>query len=112
VPQLLAESDVFVLSSRSEGFPVSILEAMAAGLPVVASDVGGVSEAVVDDETGLLVPPGDAAALAAALERLARDPDLAARLGDAGFRRLRERFSWDAILKRWEQVYAAALHRR
>jgi glycosyltransferase involved in cell wall biosynthesis len=64
VPDVLASADVFVLSSRSEGFPVSILEAMAAGLPVVATEVGGVSESVVDGETGLLVPPGDSGALA------------------------------------------------
>ena len=64
VPELLAAADIFVLASRSEGAPLSILEAMAAGLPVVASDVGGVAELVADGETGLLVPAGDAAALA------------------------------------------------
>ena len=84
VAELLADSDVFVLSSRSEGFPVSILEAMAAGLPVVASDVGGVGEAVVDGETGFLVPPGDPDALAEALARLVADPLLRQLLGEAG----------------------------
>jgi glycosyltransferase involved in cell wall biosynthesis len=83
VPVLLASSDVFVLSSRSEGFPISILEAMAAGLPVVATDVGGIAEAVVDGETGLLVPPGNPEALAAALERLVDDVELRRRLGAA-----------------------------
>ena len=84
VSEVLARSDVFVLSSRSEGFPVSILEAMAAGLPVVATDVGGVAEAVVQDETGDLVPPGDPQALAEALERLVADPARRRRLGEAG----------------------------
>ena len=84
VSEVLARSDVFVLSSRSEGFPVSILEAMAAGLPVVATDVGGVAEAVVHDETGHLVPAGEPRALAEALERLVADPDLRRRLGESG----------------------------
>jgi glycosyltransferase involved in cell wall biosynthesis len=84
IPELLARSDVFVLSSRSEGFPVSILEAMAAGLPVVATDVGGVAEAVEDGETGFLVPAADSEALARALERLVSDADLRRRLGAAG----------------------------
>ena len=84
VTDVLARSDVFVLSSRSEGFPVSILEAMAACLPVVATAVGGVGEAVVGGETGFLVPPGDPQALAAALERLVADRELRLRLGAAG----------------------------
>jgi glycosyltransferase involved in cell wall biosynthesis len=81
IPSLLAESDCFVLSSTSEGMPISILEAMAAGLPVVASDVGGVHELVTEGKTGYLVPPGDATALGAALQQVLRDPDLRAELG-------------------------------
>ena len=92
VADVLAQSDVFVLSSRSEGFPVSILEAMAARLPVVATDVGGIGEAVVDGETGFLVRPGDPRALATALELLVADRELRARLGAAGRSRALRRF--------------------
>ena len=74
----LREADMFCLPSFSEGLPVSIMEAMAAGLPVVATAVGGVPEAVVDGETGLLVAPRDAPALASALLRLARNPEVRA----------------------------------
>jgi glycosyltransferase involved in cell wall biosynthesis len=84
VAELLAGSDVFVLSSRSEGLPVSVLEAMAAELPVVASDVGGLSELVVDGETGILVPAGDEAALAEALADLLEDRERRLELGAAG----------------------------
>jgi glycosyltransferase involved in cell wall biosynthesis len=72
--------------------PISILEAMAAGLPVVASAVGGIPEIVVDGETGLIVPPRDPDALAAALRRLLDDPELRRRMGDAGRARAEEHF--------------------
>ena len=84
VADMLARADIFVLSSTSEGLPLSILEAMVAGLPVVASSVGGVPEAVEEGETGLLVPPRDPVRLAAALERLLVDPALRRRLGANG----------------------------
>ncbi len=95
--RVLAALDVFVLASRKEGLGVAALEAMAAGLPVVASRVGGLAESVVDGETGLLVPPEDAGALATALGGLLRDPALRARLGAAGARRVAERYSADAM---------------
>jgi glycosyltransferase involved in cell wall biosynthesis len=112
VPDLLAQSDVFALASRSEGGPISILEAMAAGLPVVASDVGGVPELVVEGETGLLVPAGDAHALATALERLLADPELRRRLGAAGRERVRERFDLNALRSAHLELYARELARR
>jgi glycosyltransferase involved in cell wall biosynthesis len=112
VPDLLARSDVFALASRSEGGPISILEAMAAGLAVVASDVGGVSELVVDGTTGLLVPPADPDALAAALDRLLADPELRRRLGAAGLERARERFDLSAMRGAHLELYARELARR
>jgi glycosyltransferase involved in cell wall biosynthesis len=97
--------DVSVLTSRSEGVPNSLDEAMAAGRPVVATDVGGVRDAVVDDETGLLIPDGDADALVTALQRLAREPGLARQLGDAGRHRAREQFAEETVLKRLISLY-------
>jgi glycosyltransferase involved in cell wall biosynthesis len=111
VPELLAAADVFVLSSRSEGAPLSILEAMAAGLPVVASDVGGVGELVVDGETGLIVPPGDPARLAQALARMLEDGALRERLGAAGRARARERFDLAALRAAHLDLYERALAR-
>jgi glycosyltransferase involved in cell wall biosynthesis len=109
VPELLAASDVFVLSSRSEGLPVSVLEAMAAELPVVASDVGGLAELVVDGETGLLVPPGDEAALAEALTRLVQDRDLRRSLGAAGRTRAEALFDVATFKRAHLELYARQL---
>jgi glycosyltransferase involved in cell wall biosynthesis len=112
VPELLATSDVFVLSSRSEGGPISVLEAMAAGLPVVASDVGGVREQVDEGVSGLLVPAGDPAALAAALERVLGDPQLRRDLGAAGRGLVRERFDLARQQRLHLELYARELARR
>jgi len=97
VPKLLAGSDVFVLSSRSEGLPVSVLEAMAAELPVVASAVGGLAELVEDGATGLLVPAGDERALTEALRRLIDDADLRRSMGAAGRGRAETDFDLNAF---------------
>lgn len=112
VPDLLASADVFVLSSVSEGLPVSVLEAMAAELPVVASRVGGVPELVADGETGFLVPPRDPQALAAALERLVDDGELRRRLGAVGRVRAETRFGLNAFRRAHLELYAAELARR
>ena len=106
-----AEADVFVLPAivdargDTEGLGVVLLEAMNSRVPVVASDAGGITDIVEHERTGLLVPPGDEAALAAAMSRLARDPALARTLGEAGYRRLTERFTWEAIVSKWIAIY-------
>jgi glycosyltransferase involved in cell wall biosynthesis len=101
----LREVDVLALPSWIEGLPLVVLEAMAQGKPVVATDVGGTPEAVVDGETGRLVPPRDPRALAAALDELVADPELRRRFGDAGRARVREHFDAAAMEARVLEVY-------
>ena len=108
VPTLLARSDIFVLASRWEGFPLSILEAMRAGLPVVASDVGGVSEAVLDGQTGALVPTQDSGALAEALARLMADLSLRREWGRRGRQRFETEFTFETMMNRTEKVWSRA----
>lgn len=96
---------VFVLPSRHEPQGIVSLEAMACGKPVVAARVGGVPEIVLDGETGLLFPGGDAVALAAALEALLADPDHAAALGRAGQARVQQCFTWDHIADQYFEIY-------
>ncbi|HVQ28079.1 MAG TPA: glycosyltransferase [Vicinamibacteria bacterium] len=103
--EALAAIDLFVLPSLMEGHPLAILEAMAAGKPVVATRVGGNHEAVDDGRSGLLVPPRDAEALAEAISSLARDSERAARMGLEGRRLLGERFSLEAAVRANEQIY-------
>jgi glycosyltransferase involved in cell wall biosynthesis len=105
VADLLAASDFFVLPSRAEGLPISLLEAMSHRLPVVCTRVGGNPELVTDREHGFLVPVDDPAALAAAMENLARDPVLRRRLGEAGEARVRAEFSFDRTTERYEAIY-------
>jgi glycosyltransferase involved in cell wall biosynthesis len=102
-----------VLDARgdTEGLGVVLLEAMNHGTPVIASRVGGIPDIVEDGVSGLLVPPGDADALAAAIRRVRDDPALARGLGEAGRRRLREQFNWPAIVQRWLDVYTGLVTR-
>jgi glycosyltransferase involved in cell wall biosynthesis len=103
---LYARAAVVACPSHREGFGVACLEAMAHGRPVVASAVGGLLDLVVDGETGIHVPPGDVAALRAALERLLADRELRRRMGEAGRRRAGERFSWEAVTRQTVDLYA------
>jgi len=112
VAQRLKEADIFVLPSRSEAFPNAILEAMAAGLPVVASAAGGIVELVEDGQTGLLVAPGDPHALAHSVCRLMADRALAARLGKAASQRVQGHYSFDRMTSAFECIYLSELHRR
>jgi glycosyltransferase involved in cell wall biosynthesis len=100
VPALLALGDIFCLPSWREGMPRSLIEAMAAGLPVVATDIRGCREEVIDGQTGLLVPPRQAAPLAEALKRLLGDADLRARMGRAGRERAVQYFDEQAVIAR------------
>lgn len=109
VPALLNLSDVCVLSSTNEGFSNSILEYMAAARPVVATDVGGAREAVVEGETGHLVAPGDDEAMAARIIALLREPERAREIGSQGQRRVRQKFSCEAQLAETERLYDGLL---
>jgi len=104
VPALLRAADVFVLPSLLEGMPNTALEAMSVGLPVVATRVDGVPEAVADGETGLLVAPADAGALADALSTLLAEPERRAAMGEAGRRRAESEFSVDRMLDATEAL--------
>ncbi len=97
--------DVFVLPSLEEGFPIAALEAMAAGLPVVASSVGGVPELVVDGNTGWLVPPAGVEPLTSRLRTLLRDPEQRRKMGAAGRNRVREQFSLNLMTQGFSQLY-------
>lgn len=105
VDRLLAIADLLVHPSLQEGFCNALIEAMAAARPVVATDVGGNREAVVDGATGLLVPPGDAEALATAMLRILQQPDRGAAMGNAGRRRVLEKFQRSRMVREYEAVY-------
>jgi glycosyltransferase involved in cell wall biosynthesis len=108
VPDLLATFDVFVLASRTEGLGIAILEAMAAGVPVVASAVGGIPEIVRDGATGQLFPAGDVAGLRDAVLKALREREWSARLAAAAAAMVRERFSNQRMCEQYREVYAAA----
>lgn len=106
--QRLAAAAVAVLPSREESFGNAMVEAMAAATPLLTTSAGSLAEVVVADETALVVLPGDADALTAALDRLLSDPALAARLGQAGREHVRKCYAWSAVAARYEQLYEQA----
>ena len=112
VPDLLAASDIGVLASHEEGFSNAVIEGMAAGLPMVVSNVGGNAEAVIDGECGHVVPARDSAALAKALALLIRDPGRRQMMGDSARRRVTSSFSLDACVAAYEALYEELWYRR
>jgi glycosyltransferase involved in cell wall biosynthesis len=109
VSGLLADSDIFVLISNAEAFPISILEAMRAALPVVATDTGGVCEAVRDGENGFLVAHADSSTLAEKLSVLIKSPELRLKMGDSSRQRFLRNFEWNYMLDQTEALYAGLL---
>jgi glycosyltransferase involved in cell wall biosynthesis len=112
VPDWLAAADITVLPSFWEGLPITAIECLAAGKPMVATSIDGTPEVVVDEETGLTVPPGDPGLLAAAICRLLRDPELRRKLGAAGRRWVEEHFSIDRQILKTQELYLRAWKQR
>lgn len=106
---LYREADVFVLPTRREGFPMVILEAMAAGLPVISTPIGAIPDMVRDGEEGLIVPERDSAALTAALTQLLGDPALRTRMGERGRQRVSEVYSREVVVSQLEALYRRLL---
>lgn len=109
VSDLLSAADFFALPSLMEGLPLSMLEAMAHRLPVVATPVGGIPELVEEGTHGLLTPVDDAKSLAMAIERLVEDPRLRRQLGDNGRRRVEEEFGFERMIDSYEELYCSLL---
>jgi glycosyltransferase involved in cell wall biosynthesis len=112
IPALLDRAHLFILPSRTEALPNSVMEAMAAGLPVVASRTGGICELIDDRVTGILVPPGDAGALADAIVRTIADPVRAAALGAEARSTISARFGMSGMVSGFTDILLAELHRR
>ena len=106
MPAVYRSFDIFALPSWNEGLPMSVLEAMAAGKPVVATEVGAVATAVVGGRTGILVRPGDIGWLTEAIASLAASPERARRMGQAGSARVRRYFTSEAMAKQYLELYS------
>ena len=112
IPELLATMDVFVLTSRTESFPNAILEAMAAGRAVVATNVGGVPEVVWDGESGLLAPAGDASEIASRIVQLLGDPARRQAMGNSGLERVKTEYAVETVSARLQALYRRLLNER
>jgi glycosyltransferase involved in cell wall biosynthesis len=112
MPGVYSSLDLFVLPSIDEGMPMTILEALAASCPVIATRVGAVEKLIIEGETGLLVEPRDVPALGAAILSCVRDPALAGRLGSNGQRHVQASFSAEAMARNYLEVYSQALHKQ
>lgn len=110
VPELLAQAQIFVLSTHYEGLPISILEAMRAGLPVVATNVNGIPEEVEHGKTGLLFPHADVNALVSALKALIQSPDIRRKMGESGRQKFLQCFTVEQMLLKTEEVYQEILN--
>jgi glycosyltransferase involved in cell wall biosynthesis len=111
ISDLLSASDLFVLPSLSEGFPLSVLEAMSFGLPVIATNVGGIPELIEADKHGMLIPPGDPKTLAEAIARMVQSPQLRRSLGTAGAARVQSTFRFDHMLRQYKELYESLILR-
>jgi glycosyltransferase involved in cell wall biosynthesis len=110
VPQLLKAADIGVLSSHEEGFSNAVVEGLAAGLPMIVTDVGGNAEAVTDGETGLVVPPRDPSALGGAILQLASNPQLRSRMADAALVRAAREFTIESCVEKYDHLYRGLLN--
>ena len=108
----LARLDCYVHTARAEGLPGAVREALAMSLPVVATDVGGTHEEIIDGVTGLLAPAGDVETLASAVSRMARQPSIARSLGEAGRRRFEDHFSAEAFVANTQEALMELMERR
>lgn len=111
IPKLLAAMDVFVLSSIREGLPISLIEAMAARRPVVASDIGSIKDLVQDGRNGVLVPSGDAVSFGKVLQRLIENRELREGLGEGGHRTVEASFSLSTMIRTYEDLYCSVLRK-
>lgn len=108
----LSMFDLFIMSSLMEGIPLALLEAMAVSRPVVVTNVGGNSEVVIEGETGILIPPKDSEKMAQAIIKILQNPNLAKKMGEAGRKRVEDKFTLDRMVNRYESIYEEYLARK